>query len=86
MDSHGRGSFDGSRTFRPKPVEMNKEYDVSIMEESRRGDGIAKIEGFVILVPGAKVGQNLKIKIVQIGKKHANGQIIESTENEETSK
>ena len=44
----------------PKPVEMGKEYEVEISEVSRRGDGIARIQGFVIFVEGAKTGQKTK--------------------------
>ncbi|MCP8323633.1 MAG: TRAM domain-containing protein, partial [Candidatus Methylarchaceae archaeon HK02M2] len=50
---------------------MGKEYDVTITEISRRGDGIAKIEGFIIFVPDAKVGQQTRIKIVHIGNRFA---------------
>jgi len=64
---------------------MGKEYDVTITEISRRGDGIAKIEGFIIFIPGAKVGQQTRIKIVQVGNRFANGQIVEAVEKEETS-
>ncbi|NWG08755.1 MAG: TRAM domain-containing protein [Nitrososphaerales archaeon] len=46
-------------------------------EISRRGDGIAKIEGFIIFVPRAKAGQQVKIKITQVGNRYANGQIVE---------
>ncbi|MDH5419866.1 MAG: TRAM domain-containing protein, partial [Candidatus Bathyarchaeota archaeon] len=34
-----------------KPVEVDKEYEAEIEDISRRGDGIAKIEGFIIFVP-----------------------------------
>ncbi len=51
----------------PKPVETGREYDVQITEISRKGDGIARIQGFVIFVKGGKVGQNAKIRISQIG-------------------
>ena len=38
--SSGGGSDIGSRrSFSQKPVEVGKEYDVQIMETSRRGDG-----------------------------------------------
>jgi tRNA/tmRNA/rRNA uracil-C5-methylase (TrmA/RlmC/RlmD family) len=36
--------------FGPKPVEAGKEYDVQITEISRKGDGIARVQGFVIFV------------------------------------
>ena len=48
---YGRGGF---RFGGPKPVEVGKEYEVRISEVSRRGDGIARIQGFVIFVEGRK--------------------------------
>ncbi|CUR50810.1 protein of unknown function [Nitrosotalea devaniterrae] len=43
----GGRRFDEGQRFednRPKPVETGKEYDVSITEISRKGDGIARVE------------------------------------------
>ena len=40
----GRG-FDRGSTA-PKPVEVGKEYEVDIIEISRKGDGIARVAGF----------------------------------------
>lgn len=40
--------------FRPCPVEIGKEYEVDITETSRQGEGIARIQGFVIFVANAK--------------------------------
>ena len=39
------------------PVELGKEYEAEIEDISRRGDGIAKIEGFIIFVPNTKKGK-----------------------------
>ena len=79
----------GNDSFGPKPVETGKEYDVQITEISRKGDGIARIQGFVIFVKGGKVGQNAKIRISQIGPRFATAEIIDgstdSTTNEPTS-
>src|SRR6476620_7788119 len=71
----GGRSFDNS----PKPVETGKEYDVSITEISRKGDGIARVEGFVIFVKGGQVGQNAKIKITQVGGRFATDVVGEGT-------
>jgi predicted RNA-binding protein with TRAM domain len=60
----------------PKPVEMGKEYAVEISEISRRGDGIARVQGFVIFVADAKAGQKVKIRITSIGDRFAKGEII----------
>lgn len=60
----------------PKPVEMDKEYDVEITELSRRGDGIARVQGFVIFVEGAKAGQKGKIQITSIGERFAKAKLV----------
>jgi predicted RNA-binding protein with TRAM domain len=74
------GSYEGRRGhgkgFKRCPVEMGKEYEVNITEMSRRGEGIAKIQGFVILVANAKPGDHVKIKIVRIGGMTANAEIV----------
>lgn len=64
---------------------MGKEYDVTITETSRRGDGVAKIEGFVIFVAGGKTGQQVKIRITQVGNRFGNGEIVESAAKEKGS-
>ena len=60
----------------PKPVEEGKEYDVSVTEISRKGDGIARIQWFVIFVKCGQVGQNCKGKITQIGNRFATAEIV----------
>jgi predicted RNA-binding protein with TRAM domain len=74
----GRGGFgSGENSFKPKPVEVGKEYDVTISDISRRGDGIAKIDGFVIFVAGGKQGQSAKIKVTQVSNRYAMGTVVE---------
>jgi predicted RNA-binding protein with TRAM domain len=73
--SGGFGSRESS--FKPKPVEVGKEYDVTISDISRRGDGIAKIDGFVIFVAGGKQGQSAKIKVTQVSNRYAMGTVVE---------
>jgi len=63
-------------SFRPKPVEVGKEYEVDISEVSRRGDGIARIQGFVIFVSGARAGQRVKIRVTRVGERFANAEIV----------
>jgi predicted RNA-binding protein with TRAM domain len=85
--SFGRGSYGrsgggggGFRSFKPKPVEVGKEYDVTISEISRRGDGIAKVDGFVIFVAGAKQGWSGKIKVTQVANRFATGAVVGGSE------
>ena len=69
----GRG-YSGS--FKPCPVEMGKEYEVDITETSRQGEGIARIQGFVIFVANAKPKDHVKIKITRIGSSSANAETV----------
>jgi predicted RNA-binding protein with TRAM domain len=73
-----RGSFGGGFISAKKPVEVGKEYNVSISDTSRRGEGIAKVDGFVVFVPGSKQGQNLRIRVTQVSDRFATGQVVES--------
>ncbi|MGB8934429.1 MAG: TRAM domain-containing protein, partial [Candidatus Nitrosopolaris sp.] len=59
--SYGGGGSRGSPG--PKPVEVGKEYEVDVTDISRKGDGIARIQGFVIFIENGKVGHRLKVKV-----------------------
>ncbi len=76
------GGFRRNGNLGPKPVEPGKEYDVQITEISRKGEGIARIQGFVIFVKDGKVGQNAKIRITQIGNRFATAEIVDVTSKE----
>jgi predicted RNA-binding protein with TRAM domain len=76
--NRGGSSSGGFGSFK-KPVEVGKEYNVTISDTSRRGEGIAKIDGFVIFVPGTKMGQSTRIKVTQVSERFANGQIVEGS-------
>ena len=53
------------------PIEVGKEYDVKIEDIAREGDGIARIEGFVIFVADAKVGDEIKIQVDKLMRRFA---------------
>jgi 23S rRNA (uridine2552-2'-O)-methyltransferase len=66
--------------FQPVPVRKGQEIDVVINDIGTRGDGIARIQNFLIFVPQAKVGENLRVKIVNVGKKFAIAEKISGQE------
>ena len=72
----GGNRFGGGGSFGPKPVETGKEYEVQISETSRKGDGIARVQGFVIFVTGGKVGQKVKVKITNVGARFATAEVV----------
>jgi predicted RNA-binding protein with TRAM domain len=82
----GGGRFGSQRGFGgPKPVESGKEYDVEIAEISRQGDGIARVQGFVIFVKGGRVGQKAKVRITNVGARFATAEVASGASTEEAS-
>jgi len=73
------GSYEGrqghGKGFKRYPVELGEELEVDILECSPKSEGVAKIQGFVIYVPGAKLGDRVKVKITRVGEKTANAEI-----------
>ena len=58
-------------------IKKNQEYIVEIIDNGFEGEGIAKIDGFTVFVPGAIKGEKIKILIVKVLSSHAFGKIIE---------
>jgi predicted RNA-binding protein with TRAM domain len=56
----------GMSTMRNPPVQEGNTYTVKVESTGREGDGIAKIDGFVIFIPGAKVGEELEVRINKV--------------------
>lgn len=61
----GRGRPSGPQSFE-KPVKEGAEYDVVISEVGAKGDGIARIQGFVVFVTGGKQGEKVRVKIKRL--------------------
>ena len=69
-----RRNFSGSLS---KPVEEGKEYNVQITDTSRRGDGIAKVEGYIIFVPNTKPGDNVNVKVTSVRPRFAIAEVVD---------
>ncbi|WP_207590712.1 TRAM domain-containing protein [Halomontanus rarus] len=62
------------------PVEVGETRYVEIEDIGKQGDGIARVErGYVIIVPGAEVGERVKIEVTEVKSNFAVGEIIEET-------
>nr|WP_303647485.1 TRAM domain-containing protein [Haloarchaeobius sp. HME9146] len=62
------------------PVEAGETRYVEIEDIGKQGDGIARVErGYVIIVPGAEVGERVKVEITEVKSNFAVGEIIEET-------
>ncbi|WP_049926530.1 TRAM domain-containing protein [Halopiger goleimassiliensis] len=62
------------------PVDVGETRYVEIEDIGKQGDGIARVErGYVIIVPGADVGERVKIEVTEVKSNFAVGEIIEET-------
>ncbi|ASI13989.1 TRAM superfamily RNA-binding protein [Candidatus Mancarchaeum acidiphilum] len=87
-EGNGNGSYEGHGGFgrrndrfsgmssTPKPVKVGDEIDVKIEAVASKGDGIAKKDGFVIFIKGAKEGEEKKIRITDVKERFATGEVI----------
>src|SRR5262245_58255366 len=78
--SGGGGGGGGGRDFgydRPRnvPVEEGKTYQIKIEGLGKEGDGVGRVQGFVVIVPGAKEGTTVDVRITKVARKVAFGEI-----------
>jgi predicted RNA-binding protein with TRAM domain len=62
--------------FRLPPVHINDEVDVEVIGKGKKEDGVAKIEDYIIFIPGVNVGDKLKVKITKVLPKFAFGEAV----------
>jgi len=60
-----------------KPVDEGDVVELEIEDLGSKGDGIARIDGFVIFVPGGEVDETYEVEITSVGRKFAFGEIQE---------
>lgn len=68
MERYERRSF--------APIKDGDEVDVKIEAVGTKGDGITKIKGFVIIIPGAKEGDIVKVRITKVLRKVGFAEVI----------
>lgn len=69
--------FNQKRFQKPIPVKEGDTYDVTIENIGEKGDGIAKVKGYVIIIPNTQKGERVKIKVNAIRGKVSFGEVIE---------
>ncbi len=84
IESTPKETASGSHTAPPSepqpPVEVGETRYVEVEDLGKQGDGIARVErGYVIIVPGAEVGERVKIEVSEVKSNFAVGEIIEET-------
>ncbi|GAA0452791.1 TRAM domain-containing protein [Halococcus dombrowskii] len=60
------------------PVDVGEMRYVEVEDIGKQGDGIARVErGYVIIVPGAEIGERVKVEITEVKSNFAVGEIID---------
>lgn len=62
------------------PVQVGEVIEVTVEAKGDKGDGIAKVKGFVLFIPGASAGQRLKVKITKVHSKVGFAEKLEELE------
>ncbi|MFB6191562.1 MAG: TRAM domain-containing protein [Candidatus Nanohaloarchaea archaeon] len=60
-----------------KPVSEGETVEVEIEDLGSKGDGIARVEGFVVFVPGGEVGESYDVEVTSVGRKFAFAEIVD---------
>lgn len=66
------------------PVEEGEKYEVEIEDIGKEGDGVAKVENFVVFVPDTDVGDQVEIEITRVLRTLAFGEVVGEADIEET--
>ncbi len=74
--------FDGGKVA---PVKVGAELDVKIEGVGEKGDGIAKVQGFVLFVPGVRTGDEVRIKVTRVLSKVGFAEVLSRSEETENS-
>lgn len=69
--------FNPDKFFQRTPVKENDEIEVVIDDIGSRGDGIARIRGYMIFVPQSRVGERVKVRILSVNGNFAIAERIE---------
>ena len=66
--------------YKSAPVKRGQEIDVDINDVGSGGDGIARINNFMIFVPQTQIGDHLKVRIISVGRQFATAEKIGTAE------
>lgn len=66
-----------AKGFLTAPVKSGDELEVTIEDVGSKGDGVAKVEGFTIFVPGTETGNEVTVRIDDVKPRFAFASVVE---------
>ena len=62
------------------PVEKNEEWELTIDSVTLEGAGVGRVDGFALFVPGALVGERVRVHVIKATASYAVGKLLEVAE------
>ncbi|GAI59234.1 unnamed protein product, partial [marine sediment metagenome] len=63
--------------MKDKPVQLEENYETVIEGYSHQGEGIGRVNNFTVFVPGTILEEKVKVKIIEVKKNFARGELEE---------
>jgi 23S rRNA (uracil1939-C5)-methyltransferase len=60
-----------------KPAQLKESYELIINGYSHQGEGISRMDNFTVFVPGAIIGERVRVKICEVKKNFASSRLKE---------
>ncbi|MBS3112564.1 TRAM domain-containing protein [Candidatus Woesearchaeota archaeon] len=64
--------------MREAPVKVGDELDVKIEAVGEKGDGLARVGGFILFVSGVKEGDELRVRVTKVLQKVGFAEVVSS--------
>ena len=68
--------YSGARRGFSAPINVGETYDVTIEDVGREGDGITRVEGFVIFVPNTQKGDAVKVRVTKVSRRVGFAEVV----------
>jgi predicted RNA-binding protein with TRAM domain len=77
MDRAGLNDISDDLFESETPVHEGETYDVEITDLGEEGDGIARVNGFVLIIPNSDIGDELTVRVNQVDDSVGFGEIVQ---------
>ena len=57
-------------------MNVGETHSVKIEARGKGGDGIARVQGFVVFVPGTNPGDEVKVRITAVRRRFATAEVV----------
>ncbi|MVP00961.1 23S rRNA (uracil(1939)-C(5))-methyltransferase RlmD [Paenibacillus lutrae] len=75
--SGGSGKRPANTALAGLPVEKNGEYTAEIIGIGHDGEGVGRVDGFTLFIPGALPGERVRVKVLKLKKQFGYAKLLE---------